>query len=144
MITYLQNAYVEIMQISYYSDRIILSYKESTRFTGTTLVFWRPFEGWVSFFGIMSQCDPTLDLLINVGLRDLYFMVQRFCPIFWRLFDEWTSSFGIMSQCDTKIVCLINIGHSDLYFFEPVLLLHTCILKIVSWMNVILWDIKSV
>ena len=38
MITYLRNAYVGIIQISYYSDRTILSYKESARFTGTTLV----------------------------------------------------------------------------------------------------------
>ena len=38
MITYLWNAYVEIIKKSYYSDRTILSYKESTRFTGTTLV----------------------------------------------------------------------------------------------------------
>ena len=41
MVTYLRNVYVyEIIQISYYSDRFILSYKESTRFTGTTLVQW--------------------------------------------------------------------------------------------------------
>ena len=38
MITYLWNAYVEIIQITYYSDRTILSYKESALFTGTTLV----------------------------------------------------------------------------------------------------------
>ena len=37
---YLRNAYVEIIQISYYFDHTILSYKESTlRFTGTTLVY---------------------------------------------------------------------------------------------------------
>ena len=35
---YLRYAYVEIIQISYYSDRTILSYKESAWFTGTTLV----------------------------------------------------------------------------------------------------------
>ena len=38
MITYLRNTYVEIIQISYYSSRTVLSYKESDRFTGTTLV----------------------------------------------------------------------------------------------------------
>ena len=32
--------YVEIMQVAYYSDRLIMRYKESTRFTGTTLVFY--------------------------------------------------------------------------------------------------------
>ena len=34
-------------------------------------------------FGIMSQCDPTLDLKINVGQCDLYFTVQWFFRIFW-------------------------------------------------------------
>ena len=38
MLTYLRNAYVEIIQISYYSDHTILSYKESARFNGTTLI----------------------------------------------------------------------------------------------------------
>ena len=37
MATYLWNVYVEIVQISYYSDRLILSYKESTRFTE---IYW--------------------------------------------------------------------------------------------------------
>ena len=35
---YLWNVYVEIIQISYYSDRFNLSYKESAQFTGTFLV----------------------------------------------------------------------------------------------------------
>ena len=38
IITYLRNASVEIIQISYYSNRTILSYEESARFTGTTLI----------------------------------------------------------------------------------------------------------
>ena len=38
MATYLWNVYVEIIQFSYFSDRFILSYKETARFTGTTLV----------------------------------------------------------------------------------------------------------
>ena len=40
-----------------------------------------------SYFGIMGQYDPTYDLKINVGLSDLYFMVQWFCLISPRLFD---------------------------------------------------------
>ena len=28
------------------------------------------------YFGIMGQYDPTFDLKINVGLCDLYFVVQ--------------------------------------------------------------------
>ena len=29
-------------------------------------VFWRPFEWWTSYFGLLSQCDKTFDLKINV------------------------------------------------------------------------------
>ena len=36
--------YVEIIQISYYSVRIILSYKESAQFTETALIPSEPFE----------------------------------------------------------------------------------------------------
>ena len=32
--------------------------------------------GYISYFGIMGQYDLTVDLKINVGLCDLYFMVQ--------------------------------------------------------------------
>ena len=69
---------------------------------------------WVgtSHFGIMGQCDATFNLRVNVGLCDLYFMVQWFCLISWRLFDVWTSLFGIMCQCDLRI----NVGLYGLYF----------------------------
>ena len=33
----------------------------------------------------MNQYDLTHDLKINIGYRDLYFMVQWFCLISWRL-----------------------------------------------------------
>ena len=49
-------------------------------------------------------------------------------------------SFLILILCDTKID-LINVGHWPI-FHCPVLLLH--ILKIVSCMNIILWDNESV
>ena len=39
-------------------------------------------------------------LNINVGLCDLYVMVQWFCLIFPRLFDAWVSYFQVMWQCD--------------------------------------------
>ena len=52
------------------------------------------------YFGIMGHTDPTFDLKINVGLSDLYFMVQWFCLISPRLFDAWVSCFQIMRQCD--------------------------------------------
>ena len=52
------------------------------------LISWKPFDVWTSYFGIMSQYDPTFDLKINVGHCDLYFMVQWFCLISPRLFGE--------------------------------------------------------
>ena len=64
------------------------------------LISWRLFAVWTSYFRIMSQYDPTIDLKINVGHCHLYFMVQWFCLISWRLFDIWTPYFCFMSQYD--------------------------------------------
>ena len=64
------------------------------------LIFWRLFDIWTSYFGIMSQYDPMFDLKIFVGHCDLYFMAQWFCLISWKLFICWTSYFGIMSKYD--------------------------------------------
>ena len=64
----------------------------------------------------MNQYDPTHDLKINVGHRDLYFIGQWFYIISWRLFDVWTSSLGIMGQYDWTFDLKINICHCDLYF----------------------------
>ena len=83
------------------------------------LIFWRLFDVWTSYFGIMSQYDTTFDLKINVGHCDLYFMVQWFCLISWRLFDVWTFYFGIMSQYDRMFDLKINVGHCYLYFMVP-------------------------
>ena len=44
------------------------------------LISWRLFDAWTSLFRIMNQYDPTLDLKINVGHCDLYFMFQWFLP----------------------------------------------------------------
>ena len=63
-----------------------------------SLISWRLFDIWTSYFRIMSQYDLTFDLKINVGHCDLYFMVQWFCLISWSLFGIWTPYFGIMSQ----------------------------------------------
>ena len=41
---------------------------------------WRLLEVWRAYFGIMGQYDLTFDLKTNVGLCDLYFMVQWFLP----------------------------------------------------------------
>ena len=40
------------------------------------------------------------DLKINVGHRDLHFMVQQLYVISWGLFDVLTSSLQIMGQYD--------------------------------------------
>ena len=77
------------------------------------LISWRLYDVWTSYFGIISQYDPTGDLKINVGHCDRYFMVQWFCLISWRLFDVWTPYFGIMSQYDTTFDLKINVCHCD-------------------------------
>ena len=69
-----------------------------------------------SHFGIMGHTDPTFDLKINVGLSDLYFMVQWFCLISPRLFDAWVSYFQIMRQCDPNFDLKVNRSQHDLYF----------------------------
>ena len=95
------------------------------------LISWRLFDVCTSYFGSMSQYDPTFDLKINVGHWDLYSMVQWFCLISWRLFDVWTLLFGIMSQYDPKFDLKINVGHYDLYFM-------------VQWFCLISWRLFDV
>ena len=65
---------------------------------------------------IMSHCDATFDLKINVSHSDPYFMVQWFCLIYLRLFGRWASYFHIMRQCDPTFDLRINIAQHDLYF----------------------------
>ena len=59
------------------------------------LIFWRLFDIWTPYSGIMSLYDPMFDLKQFVAHCDLYFMVQWFCLISWKLFSGWTSYFGI-------------------------------------------------
>ena len=105
------------------------------------LISWRLLDIWSSYFRIMSQYGPTIDLKINACDCDLYFMVQWFCVISWRLFNVWTSYFGSMSQYDTtfdlkKCKSLWPIFHG------PVILPY--ILKTIWFMNTILWDYESI
>ena len=58
----------------------------------------------------------TFDLKINVGLCDLYFMVQWLCLISTRLFDACLLYFQIMRQCDANFDLKVNISQHDLYF----------------------------
>ena len=91
------------------------------------LIFWRLFDVWTSYFGIMSPYDTTFDLKINVGHCDLYFKVQWFNLVFWRLFDIWTPYFW-----DYICSTLWHIFHG------PVILPN--ILKTIQWLNLILRD----
>ena len=80
------------------------------------VISWRLFDVWTSYFGIMGQFDPTFDLKINVGLCDLYFMVQWFCLISPWLLDGWVLYIQIMKQCDPNFDLKVNISQQDLYF----------------------------
>ena len=104
-------------------------------------MFWRLFDIWTSYFGIMSRYEPAFDLKINVGHCNLYCMVKGFCLIIsWRLFDVWTSYLRITSQYDWTFDLKINVGHCDLYFMFQWFCL-------ISWrlcMNIILCDYQLV
>ena len=71
---------------------------------------------WTSYFGITRQYDTTFHLKINVGHCDLNFLVHWFGLISWRLFDVWTSYLGIMSQYELTFDLKKNVGHCDVYF----------------------------
>ena len=71
---------------------------------------------WTSYFGIKGQYDLTFDLKINVGLCDLYFMVQWLRLVSPRLFDAWVSYFQIIRQFDPNFDLKVNINQHDLYF----------------------------
>ena len=80
------------------------------------LISWWLFYGWTSNILMMSQCDTTFDLKINVGHSDLCSTAQWFCLISWRLVDGWVSYFQIMRQYYPTFELKINIGRHDLYF----------------------------
>ena len=92
--------------------------------------------------GIMSQYDLTFGLKINVGLCDLYFMVQWFCLISWKtiwcmniiLWDYESVWPDLWPQ--NKCRSLWPIFHG------PVILLYN--LKTIWYINIILWDYESV
>ena len=73
------------------------------------------FDVWTSYLGVMGQYDPMFDLKINVGLCDLYFMVQWFCLISKTI---WCMSV-IFSDNETvwpkRLDRNINISQHDLY-----------------------------
>ena len=63
------------------------------------------FDGWVSYFQIMRECDPNLDLKMNTGIWSTWTIFHGLV-IFLNIFKIiwWMNIIiGIMDQCDTKI-----------------------------------------
>ena len=56
----------------------------------------------------MNQYDPTVDLKINVGHCDLYFMAQ---------YISWPSDFMLHFE-DTFMYVFHSLGLCDLYFID--------------------------
>ena len=95
--------------------------------------------------GLQSDLHPTkpprpVDLKVNVGHCDLYFMVQWFCLISWMLFDVWTSFYYyelVWSDSWPKSKCLednlmfdyYSLGLCDLYFIA----LWFCLISPTVW-----------
>ena len=108
------------------------------------LYLWRLFDVGTSYFGIKGQYDLTFDLKINVGLCDLYFMVQWLCVISPRLFDAWVSYFQIMRQCDPNFDLKVNMSIWPI-FHGLVILLNIFQDYLMdehhSWYNGLVWHI---
>ena len=70
---------------------------------------------WINMIlGILVLCDTMIDIIINVGHFDLYFMVQWFWPYILNVI--WCMNIIITSQYDLTVDLKVNIGHYDLYF----------------------------
>ena len=103
-------------------------------------ISWRLFDVWTSYFGILTQYDPTLDLKINVDKLKCISCSSDFA-LSWRVFDVWTSLRDYESVWpdvwpQNKCRSLWPIFHG------PVILPY--ILKTFWCMNIILRDYESV
>ena len=87
-----------------FHGQVILHYVLKT-FWCMNIILWDYVSVWSTFV-----------LKLNVGLCDLYFMVQWCCLISPRLFDAWVSYFQIMRQCDPIFYLRVNISQHDQYF----------------------------
>ena len=94
------------------------------------------FHGWMSYFGTMSQCDATTDHIIDVCHGDLYFTLS----------SEFSSYFedNTMDSCLALWLRVLVMHYKSWWpiFYGPVILSY--ILKVIWWMNIILWDNESV
>ena len=107
------------------------------------LISWRLFNVWTSYFGIMSQYDPTLDLKINIGHCEhlchgpviLPYILKKtiWCMniTLWDYVSIWPDVWP-----QNKCMSLWPIVHG------PVILCY--ILKTIWCINIILWDYGSV
>ena len=97
------------------------------------VTFWRLFFVWTSYFGIKGQYYLTFDLKINVGLCDLYFMVQWLCLLSLRLFDARV----IFSDETVRPKLWPQSKYKSTWPIFHGLVILINILKIIWWVNII-------
>ena len=91
--------------------------------------------GWTSYFGILSQCHPTFDLIINIG-RSAWHTFNGSVILPYILKDIWWMNNTLWHiESVTKIDLIIKVGHSNLFLT----VLWLCFISwSVSWKNVIM------
>ena len=87
------------------------------------LISWRLFDGLMSNILIMSHCDATFDVKINIGHSDLYFMVQWFCLISWIYLIYEGHTWDTGSVWNKNLLHKMFVGHWPI-FHGPVILLN--------------------
>ena len=74
---------------------------------------------WMNIFGLMDQCDTKIDLIKNMQINDLYFVVQWFCLTSWlstvNYFDKLNNGTGRGYSCTSTC--------SSFTFFSPNILI---------------------
>ena len=58
---------------------------------------------WMNIFGLMDQCDTKIDLIKNMQINDLHFVVRWFCLTSWmstvNYFDKLNNGAGRGYSC---------------------------------------------
>ena len=89
---------------------------------------------WISYFGIKCQYDLTFDLKINVGLCDLYFMVQWLCLISPRLIHAY-QSLACETATNTDFSELFSLKHIYVKYKNAILSLIDCFVH--TWKDLV-------
>ena len=137
-------------------------------FTVTFILQSSDFTLYLEKFRIMNPYDPKFDFKINVGLSDLYFAVQWFCPISWRVscvniilsdYESVWPEVWLWNKCRShwplfhspmilpfilKSISCINTYFQIIVQYHPVLAQnkwHSDLYFTVQWLNFILWRI---